>query len=376
MNVDPNFAEKLMSTFYAGGGMSEFDYNRCQNVWEECNNDRSKVLKEVVKLCGDIDTPQTRYLRALAWSFNRVEFSKQRIDAIKRYLNNKLYKSAYENLVLSIEKGIKYCEKVHIMTMLQYMAQAYCHLKMYDKEEETYLKIYDLGIIIPNGCVSLAKFYSKRDQMEKAIELLKKEKKTLKYITNNKYREPIDKYLDELEKKQKGINKHFFSGYDSYPDPFLGPIDNPRYCPELEIKIKNLREKYKSTFDYHRKFLEEIDYCEARLKDGVEVSENKEKFNTYCLSDINLFPKIMNYYKEFNTLGFEQKYEYADNKNSDYPIFRKLIIFYEKEGKVEDAIKLCNIAINYGITKYLGKISMKEKAEKLSKIIIEKEGNK
>lgn len=144
----------------------------------------------------------------------------------------------------------------------------------------------------------------------------------------------------------------------------------------MEIKIKDLREKYKSTFDYHRKFLEEIDYCEARLKDGVEVSENKEKFNTYCLSDINLFPKIMNYYKEFNTLGFEQKYEYADNKNSDYPIFRKLIIFYEKEGKVEDAIKLCNIAINYGITKYLGKISMKEKAEKLSKIIIEKEGNK
>ena len=35
----------------------------------------------------------------------------------------------------SIEKGIKYGEKVHIMTMLNYMAQAYCHLKMFDKDK-------------------------------------------------------------------------------------------------------------------------------------------------------------------------------------------------------------------------------------------------
>ena len=376
MNIDPNFAEKLMSTFYAGGGMSDSDYNRCQKIWNDCNNDRSEVLKIVVKLCGDIDTPQTRYLRALAWSFNRVEYSEQRINAIESYLNNELYKEAYKNSASSIDKGIKYGEKVHIMTMLNYMAQAYCHLKMFDKEEEVYLKIYELKITIPNGCVSLAKFYSKRGKKEKAIEVLKNERKTLKYITEREYRKPIDEYLDELEKKQKGISKHFFSGYDSYPGPFLGPINNPRYCPELEVKIKNLREKYKSTFEYHREFLEEVDYYEARLKENPDNNDYKEKYNTYCLSDINLFPKIMDYYKEFNTLGFDVKYEYADNKNNDYPIFRKLIVFYEKQGNIEDAIKLCDIAINYGVIKYLGKMSMQDKKIKLTKIINKKEGNK
>ena len=59
--------------------------------------------------------------------------------------------------------------------------------------------------------------------------------------------------------------------------------------------------------------------------------------------------------------------QYADNYNSDYPIFRKLISFYEKEGKIEDAIKLCDIAIDYGVTKYLGKTSMSDKKEKLMK---------
>lgn len=73
MNVDPNFAETLMSTFYAGGEMSPDDYKRCQEIWNVHNNNRSEVLKNVIELCGNINTPQTRYIRALAWSFNRVD---------------------------------------------------------------------------------------------------------------------------------------------------------------------------------------------------------------------------------------------------------------------------------------------------------------
>ena len=75
----------------------------------------------------------------------------------------------------------------------------------------------------------------------------------------------------------------------------------------------------------------------------------------------------MEYYNELNSLGFEYKTEYQDNSSKDYPVFRKLISFYEKEGKIEDAIKLCDIAINYGITKYLGSMSMSDKKEKLAK---------
>lgn len=366
MNINPNFAEVLMSTFYAGGDMSNEDYIKCQKIWNDCNNDRSKVLKVVVELCGNIDTPQTRYLKAIAWSFNRVEYSEQRIEAINNYLNNKLYKKAYETLRPSIEKGIKYGEKCHISNMLKYKADAYCHLKQYDKEEEAYINIYNLGIIIPNCCVSLASYYSKRKQIEKAIDLLKKERNTIKYITNKEYREPIDKYLDELEKKQKGIKKHSFYGYDSWSGPFLGLKDNPVYHPELENKIKELRSKYKNIFLNHKEFLENIDFYEAKIKKYPDDVESKEEFTKNCLSDINIFPNILNYYKEYNKIGFADKIDYSDNHNKEYPIFKKIILFYEKENNIKDAITLCDIAINYGITKFHGKMGMKEKKEKLN----------
>lgn len=241
MEIDPSFAEVLMSTFYAGGNMSEEDYKKCKRIWEENNNDRSKVLQIVASLCGNVNTPQARYIRALAWSFNRVEFSEQRIKSINEYLSHELYKKAYQNLAVSSEKGIKYAEKLHRMIMLQYLAEAYCHLKMYDKEEEVYLKMYNLKTLKPNACVKLAKYYSKRGQKERAIELLRKEKKTIIYLLNNEYREAINKYLNELEKKKHGINKHIFQGYDTYPGPFLGPIDKPVYSPKLEREIKELR---------------------------------------------------------------------------------------------------------------------------------------
>ena len=290
--IDPNFAEKLMSTFYAGGDMSETDYKKCQKIWAEHNNNRSEVLKIVVELCGNVDTPQARYIRAIAWSFNSVMYSSERINAINDYLGKELYFKAYKNNSQTIDKGLKYGTKVHIARMLRYMADAYSHLKMYEKEEEIYLKIYDLGIIIPNGCVSLAKYYSKRGQKEKAILILEKEKRTLKFIMNKEYREPILRYLDELKKSQKGIRKHFFSGYDSWPGPFLGPIDNPIYHPELEKKYNDLKGRYKSTFEYHRDFLEKIDFYEARIKENADDIESKENYNTYCLSDINLLPKM------------------------------------------------------------------------------------
>ena len=364
---NPHLAEVLMFDYGPGGELSEADYKMCKKISAECDEDRSKILKVIVELCGNIDTPKMRYIRALAWSYNRVEYSEQRIAAINDYLSKTLYTPAYSNYGVSIDKGLNYGKKLHKEIMLQYMADAYCHLKNYEKAEETYLKMYKLRITTPNVCVKLAKYYAKRGQKEKAIDTLEKERKTLKYIFNKEYRNPINEYLEELKKLQKGIRKHFFNGYDSTPGPFLGPIDNPVYHPELEKKMKELREKYKSIFEYHREFLEKIDFYEAKIKENPEDVESKDEYNTYCLSDINLLPKIFSYYKEFNTLGFKDKMQYADNYNSDYPIFRKLISFYEKEGKIEDAIKLCDIANDYGVTKYLGKTSMSDKKEKLMK---------
>ena len=62
---NPDFAEKLMSTFFAGASMSDEEEKECEKIWKECNNDRSEVLKIVVDICGNVDSSQTRYLRQL-----------------------------------------------------------------------------------------------------------------------------------------------------------------------------------------------------------------------------------------------------------------------------------------------------------------------
>ena len=340
---NPHLAEVLMFDYGPGGELTDADYEMCQKISYECNNDRSEILKVIVELCGNIDTPKMRYIRALAWSYNRVEYSEQRIAAINDYLSKTLYTPAYSN----------HGKKLHIETMLQYLADAYCHLKNYEKEEETYLKMYRLRIVTPNVCVKLAKYYSKRGKKEKAINILKNEKKTLLYFFNKEYRKPIDKFLKELEKKEQGISKHVFIGYDTFQSAFIGG----KYYPEIEKKGMQLREKYKKYFDYHREFLESIDMCEYKMKNSAEnIDEIKEEYNTSCLSDINIYPKIIEYYNELNTLGFEYKSEYQDNSSKEYPVFRKLISFYEKEKRFDEAIKLCDIAISYGVKKYWRKL--------------------
>ena len=84
---------------------------------------------------------------------------------------------------------------------------------------------------------------------------------------------------------------------------------------------------------------------------------------------IGALPKILNYYTELNDIGFSGKYEYSDKGNKEYPIFRKIISYYEKEKNYNDAITLCDIAINNGIYKYFRNISIKDKKEELLKLV-------
>lgn len=43
---NPDFAEKLMSTFYCGASMNAEEEQECKKIWEECNNVRFDVLKK------------------------------------------------------------------------------------------------------------------------------------------------------------------------------------------------------------------------------------------------------------------------------------------------------------------------------------------
>lgn len=174
---NPDFAEKLMSTFFAGASMSDEEERECEKIWKECNNDRSEVLKIVVDICGNVDSSQTRYLRAIAWSFNSIKYAQERIEAINKYLSNKLYLKAFENNVITLNYGTKKGEKFHRAIFLEYLATAYNSIKDYEECEATYIKIIELDTDIPNGYMLLADFYKRHGKIDLAIDTLKNAKK-------------------------------------------------------------------------------------------------------------------------------------------------------------------------------------------------------
>lgn len=348
---NPDFAEKLMSTFYCGASMNAEEEQECKRIWEECNNVRFDVLKKVVEICGNINTPQSRYVKAMAWLFNSTMYSSQRIDAINDYLNNKLYYDSYKNNVVTLEEGRKKGEAFHRVTFLKYLADAYNSLKEYDKCEQVYLEIIKQKTLVPNGYIYLADFYRKRGNLEKAIKVLQEGKKSINSIFNKEYREQLNKKINEYEKLKVGERSHIFTCYDNYPSTWI----NGTYRRDIEQAHMKLRSQYASIFENHRTFINNIEHIEFDYKSREEDIIDNKDYETYLLSDINLYDKIMEFYNKINKLGFEYKYQYEDNGRNDYTSLKKLVNYYAKNNQFDNAIEICRYAIDRGITNFTPK---------------------
>lgn len=354
---NPDFAEKLMSTFYCGASMNAEEEQECKRIWEECNNVRFDVLKKVVEICGNINTPQSRYVKAMAWSFNSTMYSSQRIDAINDYLNNKLYYDSYKNNVVTLEEGRKKGEAFHRVTFLKYLADAYNSLKEYDKCEQVYLEIIKQKTLVPNGYIYLADFYRKRGNLEKAIKVLQEGKKSINSIFNKEYREQLNKKINEYEKLKVGERSHIFTCYDNYPSTWI----NGTYRRDIEQAHMKLRSQYASIFENHRTFINNIEHIEFDYKSRKEDIIDNKDYETYLLSDINLYDKIMEFYNKINKLGFEYKYQYEDNGRNDYTSLKKLVNYYAKNNQFDNAIEICRYAIDRGITNFTPKKTYSDK---------------
>lgn len=362
---NPNFAEKLMSTFFAGASMSDEEEKKCKKIWKECNDDRSEVLKIVVDICGNVDSPQTRYLRAIAWSFNSTKYAQERIEAINKYLSNELYFNAFNNNVITLNHGIKKGEKVHRAIFLEYLAIAYNSIKNYEECEATYIRIIKLNTDIPNGYILLADFYKKHGKVDLAIDTLKKAKKTLKYIFNKEFKHNIYIKLKEYENFKNGIKKHKFSMFDTYPNTWI----NNTYRKDLEDTHLKIREQYKKIFEEHRLLISSIENIEFNSKKTGEEYYENEEYEKCCIDDINLYTSIKEFYYQLNQLGFNYKMEYQDNGKSDYVSFKKLIKYYVKRKEYKKAIDICEKAKKVGIIQFSPSLTMNDEINNISKKI-------
>lgn len=360
---NPDFAEKLLSTFYCGTSMNYEEEMECNKIWKECNNVRFDVLKKVVDICGDVNTPQSRYVKAKAWSFNSTMYSEERIAAINEYLNNELYYKSYKNNVVTLEKGRKKGEAFHRASFLKYLADAYNSLKQYDKCEQVYLDIIKLNTIVPNGYTCLAEFYRKQGNLDKALNILYDGKKTINGIFNKEYKEQLNRRIEEYENLKVGKIKHVFTCYDNYPSTWI----NGTYRKDIEQAHMNLRSHYSDIFEYHRTFINNIEHIEFEYKTKKEEIINNKEYETNLLSDINLYDKIKEFYEKINKLGFENKYQYEDNGKNEYTSFKKLINYYSKNEQYDNAIGICKYAICRGIVNYTPKKSLTDKIKEFEK---------
>ena len=74
-------------------------------------------------------------------------------------------------------------------------------------------------------------------------------------------------------------------------------------------------------------YIEKIEFS-CKL-DNTDYFKNEE-YEDYCIKDLELYPKIKEFYTKLNLLGFGYHMEYEDNRHKEYITFKKLINYYIK----------------------------------------------
>lgn len=99
---------------------------------------------------------------------------------------------------------------------------------------------------------------------------------------------------------------------------------------------ESLQSKEISVIDRHFTYNNLIDFY---YKQRRSSSDSIEKCVEYCLKDIQILEEFLNSWKK--------KYEKATIPR--IPSIQRLIIIYEKQGKFEDCIKICDMGIKFGL---------------------------
>lgn len=219
VNKDNNIelAETIFGMLGVGGGISKYE-KQAKRIINSCKS-RQEILNEVIKFCGRPETPRQRYLLARAYSWSNIEYNDKAIEYLELYLSNDLYEDSFKNNLAYNDYNDR--KRWHIARVSLDLGLAYDKARNIDKALEKY---YDVLNIIPESQIPylhIADMYRKKNQLDKAIEILEQARKSKYYVKNeikdalgnsykpkqydNTFIEIIDKYyIDYLNKKNKG----------------------------------------------------------------------------------------------------------------------------------------------------------------------------
>ena len=158
------------------------------------------------------------------------------------------------------------------------------------------------------------------------------------------------------------------------PSPFC---DDPSFAGlsnsdrEANHAFRMLRLQYDTVIKRHNRLSAKIRRVNAAAREfDINDPETQEVINL-CKKDIQDAPDIAEYAVKWAALKGDTVIYYPP-----YESFKRLAVIYEKQGRYEEAIDVCDQAIRLGLDNYDPSISLKKKRDKLIELAEKKETQK
>ena len=158
----------------------------------------------------------------------------------------------------------------------------------------------------------------------------------------------------ELFKKKQKPNIYFTEEQKKY---ILGEENYQR-----DVKLKELKSKYKEYIDRQFKIHEELMYSNLYSKainKKNKVNKHSDKYIELCNQLLQILPEILKYNKEEAKISkLERGFNYCDRN------IVNMIRLLEKQEKYNELINVCNYLLSLGITEDGTKKGIKGRIEK------------
>lgn len=183
---NPDLALNLFNALSAGFILNAKEQKQVNYILNQCNC-RQDILNKVIKICGEPNTPQKRYIYAMAYGWSNKEYRRKAIYYINFYLENGLYEDKYLHSFKDINSTIEERKKEHIYDMTSMLIDLY--IREYDFDNAARLIEKNI-LLIPSLPLSYRKKVEvliKTNKIDEAITFLQNFKKSKYYCKSEKY---------------------------------------------------------------------------------------------------------------------------------------------------------------------------------------------
>lgn len=280
----------------------------------------------------------------------RLSFSYSLAFAILSYISFYLAHKFKNKSILSLHNGTDYIEKQEKMKEENDLDKEELDNKEIndvlnleeDYEDPLYNEIVDY--IIQSGKVSSSliqrKYRLGYNRATRIVDLLE-ERGIIGPSNGSKPREVLIQSKEDYQSKMEFYNYSKVTSKNLEEE--LAKKTEKEILKQRKEKIKFIKNKYNDYLDLHNKLDEETGILYSVAINSREISDIIRCINA-CVEDIQIAPTIKEYYNQIESIT-------GKKENLPYNSFKRLANIYEEDGQIDEAIDICNQAIELGFPK-------------------------